>query len=338
MHKIANLDTSLTYKEVTEAKQQDVWEKLGKVRLYQAMQVWLSGLSKCTASSYKSGMNMLEHHGVLDMQLTLQQFSQINHSMILYKIGRLDYSEATKQARAGCYISFTKFLYKLSEGIIHPSIPEKTGVDQTFFKIRQKVKTVAITPHQWRAFFNRLRETGHERERLICCLMLQGGKRISEVLDLNLKDVNWESNQIKFRQSKTRKLEQYTIITFPQHIMDDLKRYTEPRIQGILFRSKFGTRISYVWVRKMVIRAAADLGLNICTHTFRASCVTYLKALEYSDADIQKITGHSSSESLHQYDKNDLSNNPTKRLDIINGTYDERDYSHSSRPQERRQY
>ncbi|WP_316357823.1 hypothetical protein [Candidatus Neptunichlamydia sp. REUL1] len=51
--------------------------------------------------------------------MTLQAFTLVNHEAKIDQIkGFGDWSECTRQARAACYIAFTEFLYRRTEGII----------------------------------------------------------------------------------------------------------------------------------------------------------------------------------------------------------------------------
>jgi integrase len=85
------------------------------------------------------------------------------------------------------------------------------------FKVRDKVKSNAMSLAQWTAFLDELAKI-NERDRLIAKVVLQGGKRINEVLELTSVQIDWGKNEIRFTQSKTKGTVQETIITYPQAV------------------------------------------------------------------------------------------------------------------------
>jgi len=314
--------SSFSYREVLEMSQEIAWKQMSSITLLHALNKWTPSLSKHTAVSYSNGMKILESRGIIDLNMTLQSFSMVKHPIVLRKIAQMPYSPATLQARASCYISFTRFLHKMTDGLINIAVADRTGVDRTFFKLRDKIKTEALEENQYQALFKQLSEDGNNRERLIASLLLQGGKRISEVLNLNVEDIIWEKKMIRFKHSKTRKMEKVTYITIPDHLLGDLRNLVGKRVKGPAFISKYGTRISYGMVTHILKRAAKRIGLEkICTHMFRATCVTMLKAHKYPDYEIQKITGHSTAERLHEYDKHSLEDNISREIDLVLGKY-----------------
>jgi hypothetical protein len=52
-------------------------------------------------------MKQLAQQGLINLRISLQAFSLVNHEAILDQIKLVqDWSEATRQARAACYVSF----------------------------------------------------------------------------------------------------------------------------------------------------------------------------------------------------------------------------------------
>lgn len=102
-----------------------------------------------------------------------------------------EWSECSRQARAACYISFTRFLNRRTLGIVNRARPNREGTGKTFFRVYEKVKTSAMTQAQWLRFFDALEKIG-PREALIAKIILQGGKRVSEVLSLRVDQIDFE--------------------------------------------------------------------------------------------------------------------------------------------------
>ena len=134
---------------------------------------------------------------------------------------------------AACYISFTRFLSRRTQGVIPQAIPCKEGSLKTFYKVREKVATHAMTRAEWGAFLDEL-EKLNPRDCLIAKLMLQGGKRVGEVLSVQSHDINYQSREITFRQSKTKGYHKATVITYPQEILNILSDYLGKR-SGLVF-------------------------------------------------------------------------------------------------------
>jgi len=77
---------------------------------------------------------------MLDLYMSLQVFGLVNHDTIIDRIKLVsDWTECTRQARAACYISFTRFLSRRTEGMIKKAIPSKEGNSKTFFRVFEKL-------------------------------------------------------------------------------------------------------------------------------------------------------------------------------------------------------
>jgi integrase len=79
-----------------------------------------------------------------------------------------------------------------------------------------------MTQSQWILFLDALEQIS-PRECLIAKLILQGGKRVNEVLSLQTQHIDWDRRKIVFEQSKTKGLKKATVITYPQSVMEKLK-------------------------------------------------------------------------------------------------------------------
>ncbi|WP_075883960.1 site-specific integrase [Candidatus Protochlamydia sp. W-9] len=195
----------------------------------EAIGIWLGTLNRLTQINYYSGMKQLVLQGLINLRISLQAFSLVNHEAILDQIKLVeDWSEATKQARATCYVPFTAYLSRQLQGVVRKAIPSKEKGTKKFFKIREKVITEAMNQSQWLSFLHEL-EKINTRDCLIAKLILQGGKRVNEVLSLQTQQIDWIRNEINFLQSKTKGYIKETIITYPESVMQSLRNYLENR-------------------------------------------------------------------------------------------------------------
>ncbi len=174
-----------------------------------------------------------------------------------------------------------------------------------------------MTQAQWIRFFDALEKVG-SREALIAKIILQGGKRVSEVLSLKVEQIDFERSKIIFKQSKTKGLNKETIITYPESVIEKLRAYIEERT-GYVFVSRFGKPVDLRWVASIFAKAGKQAGIpfKVTPHVLRASTVTYLKMQGFADSDIMKITGHANSAMVHAYDKSSREDNPSEKIWLV---------------------
>jgi len=307
-----------TYEQAAFFKANLVWKKLDEISLEEAISSWLPTLSPKTQLSYRSGIKKLIEFGWLNPLISLQQFALINHEGIIDRIKLFqDWAETTRQARAACYISFTGFLSRRLEGVIKKAVPNKEGNAKTFFSVNEKVKTHAMTQAQWILFFKEL-EKINPRDCLIGKIILQGGKRVNEVLSLQTDQIDWERCEITFVQSKMRRLKKETVITYSDSIMKRLREYIGERTgQVFVTRSGKSVMINQVAVTFAKAGKSAGIPFKVSPHVLRASAVTYLKQQGFQDSDIMRVTGHSTAEMVYAYDKSSRADNASKKVNLI---------------------
>lgn len=198
---LENLDVS-SYENAKKSQSSWIWQQLEKISVQETVEVWLSTLSERTRNNYRSGVRRLAELGLFDPLMTLQAFALVNHEAIIDQIKLVSHwTECTRQARAAGYISFTGFLYRRTKGIIPRALASREGHGKTFYKVYDKVKTSAMSQAQWCAFLEELEKIS-PRECLIAKVMLQGGKRVREVLSLQTEQIRWDRRKIVFTQSK----------------------------------------------------------------------------------------------------------------------------------------
>jgi integrase/recombinase XerD len=170
---------------------------------------------------------------------------------------------------------------------------------------------------EWMRFFQAL-EKINRRDCLISKLVLQGGKRSSEVLSLHSEKIFFEENKIIFIQSKTKGLYKESVIFYPGTVMEELKEYLGDRTGGV-FVTRTGRKVAYRNVYNTFVKAGtrANIPFRVTSHVLRTSAITFLKQQGYADSEIMKISGHASSEMVHAYDKSSQEENPTKHLFLV---------------------
>ncbi|MBU2511790.1 site-specific integrase [bacterium] len=305
-----HFDLSTSYEQARSSINDSIWKRLGNISVDEAIENWLETLCHFTRINYLAAFKRMTHLGLINPKLTLQVFSLVNHEAVVDDIKLVDeWSEATRQARAAAYISFTGFLQRRTQGVVRKAMPSKEGTNKTFFKVREKVKTESLSQSQTRRFLQAL-EIINKRDCLIAKLMLQGGKRKFEVLNLKVSQIDFPENRISFEQTKTRGIIKVTVVNYPEHVMTELKEYIGDR-KEFVFVTRSGNRISPTQIDRNFAKAGikADIPFKVTPHMLRVTLVTRLKELRVQDSDIMKITGHASPTQLSSYDKSDLADN-----------------------------
>ena len=203
------------------------------------------------------------------------------------------------------------------QGVVRKAAPSREKGTKTFFKIREKVATEAMNQAQW-LFFLRELEKINTRDCLIAKLILQGGKRVNEVLSLQTHQIDWIKNEITFFQSKTKGYIKETVITYPESVMRNLKSYLEDRT-GQIFVTRSGkpVMINQLAVTFEKAGATANIPFKVTPHVLRASTVTHLKRQGFSESDIMRVTGHANSELVYAYDKGSRADNASKGVNLV---------------------
>ncbi len=314
-----SIDSNIeTYEQAKALQINLIWKKLDEITLEEALSLWLTTLSQKTQINYRSGIRKLIEFGLINPLMTLQAFSLVNHEAVIDRIKLIqDWAESSKQARAACYVSFTGFLSRRLQGVVKKALPNKEGSSKTFFRIGEKVKTQAMTQAQWIQFFKEL-EKINPRDCLIGKVILQGGKRVNEVLSLQIHQIDWERCEITFPQSKMKGVSKETVITYPESIMKMLRAHTGDRT-GHVFITRFGKPVMINQVAVTFAKAGKKAGIpfKVTPHVLRASAVTYLKQQGFQDSDIMRVTGHATSEMVYAYDKSARADNASKKVTLI---------------------
>jgi len=307
-----------SYEDAKRSQSNWIWQQLEKISVEEAVEVWLQTLSPKTQKNYRSGLKRLMELGLFDPLMTLQAFALVNHEAIVDQIKLVaDWTECTRQARAAGYISFTGFLYRRSKGIIPRALANREGHGKTFFKVYDKVKTAAMSQAQWCVFLEELEKIS-PRECLIAKLIIQGGKRVQEVLSLQTDQIRWERRKIVFAQSKMQGMKKVTVITYPKTVMERLGEYIGDR-KGRVFVTRTGKPVQLNRLVGSFAKAGRKAGIpfKVTPHVLRTSTVTYLKQQGFQDSDIMKVTGHASSTMVASYDKTSQEVNATEKIHLV---------------------
>lgn len=324
----------ITFRQAKDLKEEQIWQSLFSITIFEAVQSWFQMLqNQKTLTTYMSVISELFKRQILNPHMNLQEFSLLNTNSIVDQIKKAPLfcekklkkatirrlmAEGTRQKYAATFISFTHFLSRRTEGIIKKATPSKEGINKTFYRLRETVKTNAFqTRNDWERFLNELFML-NKRDCLIAKIMLQGGKRISEALSLKIDAIDFHRGEITFKQSKKKGTESITIISYKQEIMNELHSYTLNR-NGYVFITKTGKPVDVKQIERNFLKAGkrALIPFNVTPHVLRATAVTHFKLMMMSDSDVMKVTGHANSQMIAMYDKSSKADNATKKISLV---------------------
>lgn len=138
-----------------------------------------------------------------------------------------------------------------------------------------------------------------KRDRAIIELFYSTGIRMSELIGLDVDDVDFEKNELLVRKGKGNK---ERLVPVGEKAINAVKKYCVLRLNQVdpareydaLFLSRQKNRISVPALGKMIRRTKLKAGITTkgTTHAFRRSCATHMLTHGAPIASIARILGH----------------------------------------------
>ncbi len=159
------------------------------------------------------------------------------------------------------------------------------------------------------------------KHKALIMTIYSGGLRISELINLKIKDIDSDRMQIRIQQSKGKK-DRYTLLS--KKTLITLRRYfVEYKPKEWLFEGKSGEQYSDRSIQNILKNAVHKVGIKkkITVHTLRHSFATHLLESGTDLRYIQSLLGHSSSKTTEIYTHIttkgfDQIKNPLDNLDV----------------------
>ena len=272
------------------------------------------------------GLRMLDFKRYIDKFLNYLEIEKNYsiHTLISYRKDLLDFSSfVDRPIEKIDYFIFRKFIAHLTQrGLSRKTQARKISTLKSFFKFLLKegfIKTNPalsipypkleknlpkfLTEEDMRRLLDSLPESKFSqlRDKAIFELLYSSGIRISELINLDVDDVDLISGIIKVK-GKGKKERLLPIGETAQKV---LREYLRKRASSekALFLNKFGRRISKVGVFKAIKKWVKFLGLkeNISAHVFRHSFATHLLNRGADLRSVQELLGHSSISTTQVY-------------------------------------
>lgn len=309
----------ITYKLAKESRDELLFRNLQELPLKVALESFLETIENPnTRLAYTDAFKEIFRQQLLLPEKTLAFCSLSNIQNIGDEIrARIIGSESTKQARTAAFSSFTSWLQRKSQGMIGRFQPSKEKLNKTFKKIREKAVTPAMSRPQWKRFIATLAQT-NLRDYLIAEILARSCSRISEVLELSIKNIDWDASQLKIRVKKSQVEEVFKTCVLSPFLKDKLLTYVGDRT-GWLFITRFGTPPHRCSISEKFRRIGvkADIPFAITPHVLRATGITLYLEAGYSLEEVQRISKHGTNLMVAYYDKRDDAVNPSSNFDIF---------------------
>jgi len=158
-----------------------------------------------------------------------------------------------------------------------------------------------LTDEELRRFYTTIDRTGNTQHQIMLRLLFFAGIRVSELVNIEVGDVDLPANKIFIREGKGDK---DRIVLFPVTFSLTLKTYLSSVPDNrYLFESQRKSKFSTRQIQRIVqdYAAAAEITKHVHPHLFRHLLLTWLTKEGLTDSQIQVISGHSSKESLAIY-------------------------------------
>ena len=145
-----------------------------------------------------------------------------------------------------------------------------------------------------------LESTSNIKHKLIIKLLYGGGLRVSEIVNLKNRDINFEEGLIHIKMAKGKK---DRFVKIPESISLELESYIKLNNSEILFPSNRGGKLTIKSIQKIVQNSAKKAGIRkrVYPHLLRHSFATHLLEQGTDLRIIQKLLGHSNIKTTQIY-------------------------------------
>lgn len=190
------------------------------------------------------------------------------------------------------YLNAIKFFYR-------DIIKNKKRIEIRFAKTTNKIPIV-LSREEIAKIIN---ITNNKKHQLIIALAYGGGLRVSEIINLKVKDTNLEELTIHLKDAKGKK-DRITI--FPEKLKESLRQIITNRDKNdYVFESERGGKLSERTVQKVFenVLKKAKINKDATFHSLRHSFATHLLENGVDVRYVQELLGHANIRTTQIYTK-----------------------------------
>ena len=178
-------------------------------------------------------------------------------------------------------------------------LEKKMWIDIKYSKTPKKLPEV-LSKEEVRKLIDSIKNFKHQ---LMICFMYSSGLRVSELINLKVKDLNLDK---KFGFVRNGKGGKDRLITLSNNLIPAVRKLIADEFlerNNYLFQSNRGKRYSIRTLQKIVDNSAKLCGIKrkIHPHTLRHSFATHLIENGYDVTNVQSLLGHKSPETTLIY-------------------------------------
>ncbi|MBN2605315.1 MAG: tyrosine-type recombinase/integrase [Bacilli bacterium] len=245
-----------------------------------------------------------DHLKAITNYLKLQNVKMVSEieMKVIYKFNRTQKDSGVTNKTINKRIQVLKRAISLSIELGYLSKNPLEKVD----KLRETTTETQIIPtYIYTKIFDYLDTNPDEfaqRDKVILYLFLETGIRVSEVVELNVEDFNFEERYIHLKFTKTS---EERILYFTTYVKYELLNYMENYniSTGPFFLSRYHERITKnaISIRLQRIKEHLDIKLSISPHKWRHTCATYSLSNGANVEEVKKMLGHKHLETTNKY-------------------------------------
>ncbi len=194
----------------------------------------------------------------------------------------------------------TMNVYHMSLRFLFENVLEKRmWIDIKYSKTPKRLPEV-LSKEEVRNLIDSIKNLKHQ---LMICFMYSSGLRVSELINIKVKDLNLDKNFGFVRNGKGGK---DRLITLSNNLIPAIKKLIineNLEEENYLFQSNRGKKYSIRTIQKIVDKSAKLCGIKrkIHPHTLRHSFATHLIENGYDVTNVQALLGHKSPETTLIY-------------------------------------
>lgn len=193
-------------------------------------------------------------------------------------------------------------------------------------KVKTKHKVTYLTPEEIQLVLNKIESEGKiklkNRDLCIVALGLSTGLRVSAIVQINIEDINFNTNKIKVieKGNVTREVDiGNNMRGLLLNWIKDRELYFAVKDNNALFVSQHNKRMCTDAVRDLITKYTVDLNKHITPHKLRSSAAMNLYSSGVGILSIASILGHENITTTQRYTSayDEEKENATKILDNL---------------------